>query len=214
MSRKLPWVLNVILVITVIAVSAQTKQTARVPLISDTPSDPDVAKRFQDTLSKGGYISNLNRIMANAPKLMTPAGAYASALRYSSEIPRQYLELMIVRITQREGGDYENNLHKQMALSCGVSQAKLDALANWRKSSSLYEPKERAILAYSDAMSTKEGPDDATFQTLSSFFTPGDIVTLTFTNGWYIGHSRESIALRIPKDEDLARATQGSSCKK
>jgi len=213
MSKIIPWVLSVILLIAIFNSSAQNQEMSRVPLIGDNASDPDVAKTFQNTLSRGGYISNLSRVMANAPKLMAPAGAYASALRYSSDIPRNYLELMIFRITQRENGDYENALHTQGALSCGVSQAKLDAVANWRKSN-LFDPKERAILAYSDAMATKEGPDDATFHTLSTFFSPGEIVLLTFTNGWYIGHSAESRALRMPRDTDLVQATKGLSCKK
>ena len=104
MRKLLPWVLNAILLTMVIGVSAQDKQASRVPLISDHPSDPEVAKTFENTLSKGGYILNLNRMMANAPKLMAPAGAYASALRYTSDIPRSYRELMIVRTLQVEGG--------------------------------------------------------------------------------------------------------------
>jgi len=210
--RKLsPWVLNAILLTMVIGVSAQDKQSSRVPLISDHPSDPEVAKTFENALSKGGYILNLNRMMANAPKLMAPAGAYASALRYTSDIPRSYRELMIVRTLQVEGGDYEFALHTTIARSCGVTQAKIDALPQWRKSS-LFDEKERAILAYSDGMDTKEGPDDATFHNLSSLFTSKEIVELTLTGGWYIGHSHESRALRLPIDDDLVRATRNSSC--
>jgi alkylhydroperoxidase family enzyme len=198
-------------VVSVIGVSAQNKEVSRVPLISDHPSDPDVAKTFQNTLARGGYILNLNRMMANAPKLIAPAGAYAGALRNTSDVPRSYRELMIVRTLQVEGGDYEFALHTRAARSCGVSQAKLDALSKWRKSS-LFDEKERAMLAYSDAMDTRQGPDDATFNKLSALFTPKEIVELTLTSGWYIGHAHESRALHLPIDDDPDKAAHDIGC--
>lgn len=212
MRKLLPWLLNAILLVAVIAVSAQNAEISRVPLVSDHPSDPEVAKMFENTLAHGGYILNLNRMIANAPKLMAPAGAYARALRYTADdIPRSYRELMIVRTLQVEGGDYEFALHTHIARSCGVPQSKLDALSHWQKSS-LFDQKERAILAFSDAMDTKEGVDDATFNTLASLLTPRQIVELTLTGGWYIGHSHESRALHLPIDSDLEKATRDSGC--
>jgi alkylhydroperoxidase family enzyme len=212
MLRFLPWLLNTILLVGVIGVSAQNKEASRVPLIGDNTTDPDAAKVFQATLSRGGYILNLNRMIANAPKLMAPAGAYARALRYSSDdIPRNYRELMIVRTLQVEGGDYEFALHTHMATSCGVSQALIDALPHWQKSN-LFDEKEKAMLAFSDQMDTRQGVDDATYHKLASLFTPRQIVELTLTGGWYIGHSHESRALRLPIDGDLDKATRDSGC--
>ena len=117
MRKLLPWLLNAVLVIAVIGVSAQNKEASRVPLIGNDTTDPDAQKIFQSTVSRGGYILNLNRMIANAPKLMAPAGAYARALRYyADDIPRNYRELMIVRTLQVEGGDYEFALHTQKAV--------------------------------------------------------------------------------------------------
>jgi 4-carboxymuconolactone decarboxylase len=210
--KLLPWLLNAILILGVAGVSAQNKETSRVPLISNQTTDPDVQKIFQGTLSRGGYILNLNRMIANAPKLMAPAGAYARALRYTAEdIPRNYRELMIVRTLQVEGGDYEFALHTHMARSCGVSQAQIDALPHW-KASSLFDEKEKALLAFSDEMDTRQGVDDATYKKFASIFTPRQIVEFTLTGGWYIGHSHESRALHLPIDEDLDKATRESGC--
>ena len=212
MRRLLPGLLNAILLVAVFGVSAQNTETSRVPLVSDHASDPDVAKTFDNTLSHGGYILNLNRMIANAPRLMAPAGAYARALRYTADdIPRSYRELMIVRTLQVEGGDYEFALHTHIARSCGVSQAKIDALPHWQKSN-LFDEKERAILAFSDAMDTRQGVDNATYKQLASLFTPRAIVELTLTDGWYIGHSHESRALHLPIDSDLDKATHDSGC--
>ena len=76
--------LNAVLLLAVVGVSAD-KEVSRVPLISNQTADPDAQKVFQSTLSRGGYILNLNRMIANAPKLMAPAGAYARALRYTAD---------------------------------------------------------------------------------------------------------------------------------
>jgi alkylhydroperoxidase family enzyme len=211
--RKLfPWLLNAILLVAAIGVSAQNKEASRVPLVSNQTTDPDAQKVFQAAISRGGYILNLNRMIANAPKLMAPAGAYARALRYTADdIPRNYRELMIVRTLQVEGGDYEFALHSRMARSCGVSQAQIDALPHW-KTSKLFDEKEKAILAFSDGMDSRQGVDDATYSKLSSLFNPRQIVELTLTGGWYIGHSHESRALHLPIDDDLDKATRDSGC--
>jgi 4-carboxymuconolactone decarboxylase len=211
--RKLfPWLLNAVLLVAAIGVSAQNKEASRVPLVANQTADPDVQKVFQAAISRGGYILNLNRMIANAPKLMAPAGAYARALRYTADdIPRNYRELMIVRTLQVEGGDYEFALHSRMARSCGVSQAQIDALPHW-KTSKLFDEKEKAILAFSDGMDSRQGVDDATYSKLSSLFNPRQIVELTLTGGWYIGHSHESRALHLPIDDDLDKATRDSGC--
>ena len=151
-------------------------------------------------------------MMANAPKPHRSGGRFAGALRNTSDVPRSYRELMIVRRLQVEGGDYEFALHTRAARSCGVSQAKLDALSKWRKSN-LFDEKERAMLAYSDAMDTRQGPDDATFNKLSALFTPKEIVELTLTGRLAsIGHAYESRALHLPVDDDPDKAARDIGC--
>ena len=212
MRKLLPRLLNAILVLAVLGVLAQNKETSRVPLVPNDTTDPDVQKTFQTALSRGAYILNLNRMMANAPKLMDPAGGYVRALRYSTnDIPRSYRELLIVRTLQLQGGDYEFALHTRMAKSCGISQAQIDALPHW-KTSDLFDQKAKAMLGFTDQMNTRQGVDDATYKKFSSLFTPRQIVELTLTGGWYIGHSYESRALHLPIDDDLDKATRDSGC--
>ena len=65
MRKLLPWLLKAIIVVAFIravigvGVSAQNKEVS-FALISDHPSDPDVAKTFQNIRARGGYILNLN----------------------------------------------------------------------------------------------------------------------------------------------------------
>ena len=212
MRKLVPWLFNAIVVLAVVTTSAQKRELSRVPLVPNETTDPAVQKTFQATLSRGGYILNLSRMMANAPQLMAPAGGYVRALRYATnDIPRSYRELLIVRTLQLQGGDYEFALHTHMARSCGISQAQIDMLPHW-KTSDLFDEKAKAMLGFTDQMNTRQGVDDATYKKFATLFTPRQIVELTLTAGWYIGHSYESRALHLPIDDDLDHATRDSGC--
>lgn len=211
MRRILAWILSLLLGVVVIALSADKQETPRVPLVGDHPSDPGVAKVFDDIRAQNQEILNTYRIQANAPALFLASHNYALKLRYSAKVSRQYRELLILRVTQVANGHYEYVHHIPLALSCGVSQAQIDALPHWHKSSA-FNPKERAVLAFSDGMAEGSGPDDATFHTLSSFFSPQEIVELAMTDGFYLSSSRISTALRTPLELDRGAGSIPHGC--
>jgi alkylhydroperoxidase family enzyme len=176
--------------------SAGEPSGPRVPLVSEHPSDPAVAKMFDDLRAHGEQVLNTYRLGANAPDLFIASYAFAQKLRYASKVPRQYRELLILRTTQVENGQYEYVHHVPLALSCGITQAQIDALSHWR-GSKLFDPKQRAVLGFSDGMATKVGPDDPTFRTLASFFSPQEIVELAMNDGFYMERSHLGTALGL-----------------
>ena len=65
--------------------------------------------------------------------------------------------------------------------------------------SSLYNEKERAALAYADAMTiTGREVDDDLFARVSEFFTEDEIVELTMIIAWENSSSKFNRALRVP----------------
>jgi alkylhydroperoxidase family enzyme len=118
---------------------------------------------------------------------------------------------MIVRTLQVEGGEYEFALHAHLATSCGISQAQIDALSHWQKSN-LFDEKEKAVLAFSDEMDTRQGVDDATYKKLASQFTPRAIAELTLTRRLVHRPPASERALHLPIDSDLEKATHDSAC--
>jgi 4-carboxymuconolactone decarboxylase len=196
MYRTLVGAVTFLFVMVALAASAVDQPTERVPLAPEHPSDPAVAKMFDDIRAHGQQVLNTYRLGANAPAIYMAEHEYAEKLRYAAKVPRHYRELIILRTTQVENGHYEYVHHVPMGLSCGMSQAQIDALPHWRESK-VFDPKERAVLAFSDGMATKAGPDDATFRTLASFFDRQEIVELAFTDGFYMSGSHIGTSLGL-----------------
>jgi alkylhydroperoxidase family enzyme len=80
----------------------------------------------------------------------------------------------------------------------GLTSGKILALADYATSPQ-YDERERAALAYADAMtSTGSGVDDLTFARLERHFSADAIVELTALVAWENASSRFNRALRIP----------------
>jgi alkylhydroperoxidase family enzyme len=84
----------------------------------------------------------------------------------------------------------------------GVSDEKLQAVVGDLTSDSPFDARERAALAYADAMtltgSAAYDPDDALFEELRRHFTEDEIIALTAIIAWENASSRFNRALRIP----------------
>jgi alkylhydroperoxidase family enzyme len=186
---------------TISAVVAADQPPSRVPLIGDQTKDPAVQEVFANVRKRGSEPLNLQRTTANAPGMMKGTFAMAYAIRYGATVPRPYREIAIIRATQLNGGHYEEAQHRPMAMSCGLSRAQLDAIADW-KSSKLFDDKQRAVLGWTDGVVQKPGPTDAEFATMKKYFSDREIVELTLTATTYAGMSMFTRAMRTPLDLD------------
>ena len=186
------------------------QQLGRVSRLPPLPysSDPALREFFDDTRRRGGHVINLHLTLAHAPKMALARRATANAIRYDAAIPRLLCELAIVRTAQIAGSAYELNQHLPMALAAGATQAQLDALADWQRSA-LFDDRQRALLAYVDAMAGGGEVDDATFAALAQHFTPQEIVELTVTVASYYGTALIIRALRIEVETDGRRTAPG-----
>jgi alkylhydroperoxidase family enzyme len=95
-----------------------------------------------------------------------------------------------------------------MALTAGITQAQLDALADWQQSV-LFDDRQRALLAYVEAVAGGGDVDNATFAALARHFTPQEIVELTVTVASYYGTALIIKALRIEVETDGRRTHPG-----
>jgi alkylhydroperoxidase family enzyme len=172
------------------------QHTPRVPLVADDTKDPDAQAIFKDLRARGTEPLNLHRIYANAPKISRRLSATAQALRNEAVVPRPDRELIILRATQLLHGEYPHEEHKPLAVSCGITQGQIDALPQWRDST-LFSDRQRAILAYADAMVSEDGVDDETFAAMRRYFSTQEIVELTFNAAYYGATSLVSRALGV-----------------
>ena len=171
------------------------EQVSRLPPMPD-PLPAAVEELFAERIRRSGRILNIHHTFGHAPKLSWASMQMAMALRFETSTPRLYIEIAIVRAAQLARGIYELQQHKPMLLAEGFALAKLDALENWR-ASTLFDDKERALLAYVDQMADHGNVADRTFETLERFFTPTQIMELSFAVGSYYGTALIMNALQI-----------------
>src|SRR2546423_15721874 len=105
---------------------------ARVPVVQENSTDPDVKAMFDNARNRGGQIINLALVRGNAPKLARAASAVAYAIRFDTKTPRPLVELAILRTAQVWEGDYEINQHVPMMCACGYKPQQTEAVGNWR----------------------------------------------------------------------------------
>jgi len=84
----------------------------------------------------------------------------------------------------------------QLSAPEGLSDAECDALADWRNAKA-FSPRERAALAYTDAMTRDIAVPDDVFEDLRSHFNERQIVELSVLIGLYNMHTRVFTALGI-----------------
>lgn len=98
-------------------------------------------------------------------------------------------ELVKMRASQINGCAFCLHMHSQDARKAGETEDRLHLLAAWRESS-LYTPRERAALAWTESLTKlpDTGAPDADFEPLREHFSENEIVWLTMMivaiNGW------------------------------
>ena len=184
-------------------------KVSRLPRVPDPPTDPVLQELFDETRRKGGDVINLHLTLGHAPAIAKARRAMATALRFEAVTPRALRELVIVRTAQIVGGDYELNQHLPMALASGLSPEQVGDIEAWR-GSSRFDARQRAVLAYVDAMAGQGGEvDDETFAELARHFGPQEIVELTVTVANYYGTGLITKALRIEIEDDGRQTATG-----
>jgi alkylhydroperoxidase family enzyme len=199
--------------------NAPTAQERKVPLDQQKisrlpplpqPLDPLLQEMYDKRRAQGGAIINLQLATGHAPKFARAASAMAFTIRFDAKTPRPLLELTIMRTAQIVGSDYEINQHLPLIRMCGYSDAQIATLPTWQ-TSTLFDARERAVLGYVEQVAHGGDVDDITFVALQQYFTPQQIVELTYTVSSYYATGLLTKALRIEVETD-GRETVPGSC--
>jgi AhpD family alkylhydroperoxidase len=125
----------------------------------------------------------------------------ASGLEYS------LIELVKMRASQINGCAFCLHMHSRDARAAGESEERLHLLSAWRESS-LYTDRERAALAWTEAVTllSETGAPDADFEALKAHFTDAEIVNLTLAIAMINTWNRLAVPLRTPHPKTWAKA--------
>jgi alkylhydroperoxidase family enzyme len=169
---------------------------ARLPLVGE--GERPELKGLIETIKaeRGGRLLDLYRVLLNSPPIAEGWLKLFTAIRQKSKLPGGLRELAILRVALLNGATYEYRAHVPFALKEGVPQEKIDALEGWRDSE-LYTPGERAVLAYTDAMTREIQVSDEVFAAVRAALDERETVELTATIAGYNLVSRFLVAMQL-----------------
>ena len=106
-------------------------------------------------------------------------------------------ELVKMRASQINGCAFCLHMHSKDARAAGESEERLYLLNAWRESS-LYTPRERAALAWTESLTNlaQTGAPDADYDGLKAHFSEVEIVNLTLLIGLINSWNRMAVGLR------------------
>ncbi len=167
---------------------------ARIPYADLT--NPEAKPLVERIVAERGGVLHLYQMLLHSPPVASGWLNYLTAIRQQSTLPGGLRELVIMRIAVLNGAPYEAEQHAPIALREGVLQVQLDDLDNWQQSKS-YDATQRAVLAYTDAMTKDIHVSPEVFAAVKAVMTDRLLVELTATVGAYNMVSRFLEALQI-----------------
>jgi len=149
-----------------------------------------------------GTPGNWWTVFANSPDVMEHAcrgfALYASPDR---KLAPQLRELGQTRAGWLVGSQFVFSQHCKACRAYGFSEEKIEAIKAW-SISDLFNPVERVLLAYTDALVQGFGRvDDAVFDALREHLSDEEILEFTYITLTYSLHAVMSVALRLEFDD-------------
>src|SRR5512139_77807 len=152
-------------------------------------SDPSKASdRTREVLPKNRN-ANIFRMMAHSPDYCVQYCRLGGAIRNKGELDPVVRELAITRTGILCEAPYEIVAHKRIGKNVGVTDEQNAALESWQ-SASCFTETQRAALAFTDEIVKLKKPTDATFKAIAARLTPGALVELQLSVGFYIMTSK------------------------
>ena len=151
--------------------------------------DPAKASdRTRELLGKNRN-ANIFRMMAHSASHLEQYCRLGGAIRHKGELDPVVRELAITRTGILCEAPYEIVAHKRIGKNVGVTDAQNEALENWQQAD-CFNDVERAALAFTDEIVTLRKPTDATLNTIAAKLTPGALIELQLSVGFYIMTSK------------------------
>ena len=140
-----------------------------------------------------------------APEPLKAMLALEASLQ-ASGLDHGLLELVKLRASQINGCASCIHMHTTDLRKHGESEMRLYMLNAWRESS-LYSARERAALAWTDALTrvSETGAPDADYELLKAEFSPEEQVNLTLAIGAINTWNRLNVAFRVAHPAEGAR---------
>jgi AhpD family alkylhydroperoxidase len=134
-------------------------------------------------------------------------GVYATLLK--SNLPKAFIDLVYLRVSQINGCAYCIDMHSRDLLSTGLSIDKLVLIPVWRDADAVFTERERIALAWAETVTLihESGVTDEDYQIVLKEFGEKDLTDLTYAIGLMNAFNRLGITFRVtPAAAKLATA--------
>lgn len=173
---------------------------ARLPYVDPDNASPEAQEVFRKLERNGARILNIYRMVGHSRAAILPFVRIGNSLLTRAELDGTLRELVILRVAQHGGAEYEWQQHVALARDVGVTDAQIAALAQWEGSSAFGEH-EKAVLTFTDELTRNGDVKDDTFARVRGFLNDTEMVELTLTAVLWFAWARLMVALRIDVEE-------------
>lgn len=163
----------------------------------------EVRPLVERIVAERGSVLHLYQMLLHSAPVAQGWLNHLTGIRQQTVLSGDIREMVIMRIAYLNRAPYEADQHAPIALKEGMSQAQLDALRDGPLDS-VFDDLERAVLAYTDAMTVDVQVSDEIFSAVKKHFEARELVELTATIATYNMVSRFLEALHIHSDDARA----------
>jgi 4-carboxymuconolactone decarboxylase len=170
----------------------------RVPYVDDS-ADTEVAQRMR--ARRGGKLLSLDRMLLHSPIAADGWNVFLGAVRGGTSLDGLIRELIILRIAVLNGAGYEYEAHLPPARAAGAREEWLLGVREWQTSDQ-FSQVERAVLAFTDAVTVSVAVPDPLFAALEPHFSERELVEIALVASVYNSVSRFLVAMGITEETD------------
>ena len=109
-----------------------------------------------------------------------------NALLYRCELDPVLRELAIIRVGRLSRAAYEVFQHERIGREAGVTEDKIAALRDATPEAPAFNDNEKAVLRFADDVVRNIKASDKNLKAVQAFLSPGAVVELTLTVGYYM----------------------------
>ena len=129
---------------------------------------------------------NIYRMLANSEAGLKGFVRMGNALLFRCELDPVLRELAIIRVGRLSRAAYEVFQHERIGREAGVTEEKIAALRDATIEAPAFNDNEKAVLRFADDVVRNVKASDKNLKAVQAFLSPGAVVELTLTVGYYM----------------------------
>jgi uncharacterized peroxidase-related enzyme len=179
---------------------------ARVTSLASTDLPPDLAQIYEDFAGSYGPFRNQVAVFAHVPAALRHLMPLLMELREAATLPKRYLEIAIVVVSNLNACHYCVAHHKPFLAVTGLSPDGIDRIMDWQDHPEL-DATDKLVVEY--AIAAWETPNripEALFRRLRAAFTEAQVVELTLRVTLCGFFNRFNDALQIEEEAEAQAA--------